>query len=272
MNPVKDILDMAGDMRARGEPYALATVVRTLSLTAAKAGAKAVIRPDGSISGGWIGGGCARAAVLKAARDAIADGVPRLVSIQPKDLLESHGVAAGQAHEGVLYASNMCPSQGTMDVFVEPVLPRPALVVMGASPVAIATAELARRMGFAVTIAAPAAEHALFDGAERFLDGFALPDAPDSFVVIATQGKGDNAALKGALAGAHPYLGFVGSRKKAASLKAMLAGDGIAAEKLAQIRAPAGLDLGAINPDEIALSIVAEIIEVRRRGQRAAPV
>ncbi|OBQ29584.1 MAG: XdhC /CoxI family-like protein, partial [Anabaena sp. MDT14b] len=92
MQTHQDVLDLANDMKARGEAFALATVVRTVSVTAAKAGAKAVIRADGSISGGWIGGGCARGAVLKAARAAIADGQPRLVSIQPKDLLDELGV------------------------------------------------------------------------------------------------------------------------------------------------------------------------------------
>ena len=99
MQTHQDVLDLANDMKARGEAFALATVVRTVSVTAAKAGAKAVIRADGSISGGWIGGGCARGAVLKAARAAIADGQPRLVSIQPKDLLDELGVKPGEARD-----------------------------------------------------------------------------------------------------------------------------------------------------------------------------
>jgi len=148
MQTHQDVLDLANDMKARGEAFALATVVRTVSVTAAKAGAKAVIRADGSISGGWIGGGCARGAVLKAARAAIADGQPRLVSIQPKDLLDELGVKPGEAREGIEFARNNCPSQGTMDVFVEPVLPKPHLIICGSSPVAIALADVSSRAGF----------------------------------------------------------------------------------------------------------------------------
>src|SRR5262245_26045334 len=128
MNQAADILDLISTMKAKGEPFALATVVRTVAATAAKAGAKAVILPDGTMSEGWIGGGCARAAVLKAARDAIADGRTRLVSVQPPDVLQEQGVQAGEERAGVRFVKNMCPSRGTMDVFVEPVLPRPQIV------------------------------------------------------------------------------------------------------------------------------------------------
>ena len=122
-------------------------MVRTVAATAAKAGAKAVIRTDGTISAGWIGGGCARAAVLSAARQALADGQPRLVSVQPADVLKDAGPHAGETRDGIHFARNMCPSQGTMDVFVEPVLPRPVLVVFGASPVAVAFADLGAAAG-----------------------------------------------------------------------------------------------------------------------------
>ena len=157
MDQAIDILDTISDRIATGQPFALATVVRTVAATAAKAGAKAVILPDGTISEGWIGGGCARAAVLKAAREALADGKPRLVSVQPPDALQEQGIPPGEERAGVRFAENMCPSQGTMDVFVEPVLPHPEIVVCGSSPVAVAVAELGKRIGFAVTVCAPAA-------------------------------------------------------------------------------------------------------------------
>src|SRR5262245_3513514 len=133
-----DILDTIANRSARGEPFAVATVVRTVAATAAKPGAKAVILPDGTVSEGWIGGGCARAAVLKAAREALADGRSRLVSVQPADALDDQGVKAGDERAGIRFATNMCPSQGTMDIFVEPVLPRPQVVICGGSPVAVA--------------------------------------------------------------------------------------------------------------------------------------
>ena len=258
-------------MKAKGEPFALATVVRTVAATAAKAGAKAVILPDGTISEGWIGGGCARAAVLKAAREALADGEPRLVSVQPPDVLQEQGVAAGEERAGVRFAKNMCPSQGTMDIFVEPVLPRPQIVVCGSSPVAVAIADLGRRLGFAVTACAPAAEQAAFADADRRIEGYALPFDEDGprFVVVSTQGRGDEAALQAALAVDADYVAFVGSRKKA-SAEGGMTKRGIGANRLAELHAPAGLDLGAITPEEIAMSILAEIIAVRRGEQRGA--
>src|SRR5499425_1790518 len=173
MRRAADILDVISTRTAAGEPFVLATVVRTVAATAAKAGAKAIILPDGTMSEGWIGGGCARAAVLKAARDALADGRARLVSVQPPDLLAEQGVAAGEEKSGIRFASNMCPSQGSMDIFVEPVLPRPQIVVCGSSPVAVAIADLARRSGFAVTICAPSAEQAAFADVDRRIEGFA---------------------------------------------------------------------------------------------------
>src|SRR5262245_19710912 len=151
MRPAADILDAISTRKAAGEPFAVATVVRTVAATAAKAGAKAVILADGTITAGWIGGGCARAAVLKAAKDALADGRSRLVSVQPPDALYDRGVKSGDEQGGVRFAKNMCPSQGTMDIFVEPMLPRPQVVILGSSPVAVAVADLAGRAGFAVT-------------------------------------------------------------------------------------------------------------------------
>jgi len=262
-----DVIDLAATLRQKGEPFALATVVRTVAATAAKAGAKAVILADGTISEGWIGGGCARAAVLAAARDALHDGRPRLVSVQPPDVLQEQGVAAGDERAGVRFANNLCPSQGTMDVFVEPVLPRPQLIICGASPVAVAIADLGRKLKFAVTVCAPAADQAAFAEADRRIDGYAPPadDAGARFVVVATQGRGDEAALHAAIGIDCDYVAFVGSRRKAAALKETLARHGVARGRLAQLKSPAGLDLGAIAPEEIALSILAEIVAVRRR-------
>jgi len=273
-----DILEIIATRKSAGEPFALATVVRTVAATAAKAGAKAVILPDGTISEGWIGGGCARAAVLKAARDALADGHSRLVSVQPPDALDEQGHQAGEEDGGVRFAKNMCPSQGTMDIFVEPVLPLPQVVICGSSPVAVAVADLARRTGFSVTVCAPAAEQSAFGEADRRIEGYALPveEAGTRYVVVSTQGRGDEAALLAALAVDADYIAFVGSHKKADALKATLAQRGVTAERLAKLKAPAGLDLGAITPDEIAISIVAEIVAVRRSkhsrgGAQASP-
>ncbi len=198
-----DILDLISPCTAQGEPFALATVVSTVSATAAKAGAKAVILPDGTIYEGWIGGGCARAAVIKAAKDSLADGKSRLVSVQPPDALDEQGLPTAEEAGGVRFAKNFCPSQGTMDIFVEPVLPRPEIVVCGSSPVAVAIADLARRGGFAMTVCAPASEQAAFGEVDRRIEGYALPveHAGHRFIVVSTQSLGDEAALAGGAGG-----------------------------------------------------------------------
>jgi xanthine dehydrogenase accessory factor len=273
MNRLSDVLELAPLLKAKGEAFVLATVVRTVAATAAKAGAKAIIRADGSISEGWIGGGCARGAVLKAAREALADGRARLISVQPPDVLQEHGVAAGEEHEGVRFARNTCPSHGTMDIFIEPVLPRPQIVLCGSSPVAVAIADLAPRLGFSVTACAPAAEQSAFMQVDRRIDDYAPPAAEEGqrFIVVSTQSRGDETALLAALSTDARYIAFVGSRLKAETLKAALAARGVDERRLAALRAPAGLDLGAIGPEEIALSIIAEIIAFRRGRDTRGP-
>jgi xanthine dehydrogenase accessory factor len=265
-----EVMDLVARLQAAEEAFVLATVVRTVSVTAAKAGAKAIIRPDGTIVAGWIGGGCARGAVLKAARDALADGQPRMVSVLPENLLAELGVKPGENREGVRFASNMCPSKGTMDIFVEPMLPHPSLVILGVSPVALSLATQARQLGYHVTVAAPAADLPEPPDADMLIDGFALGplNAARRFVVVSAQGKGDEAALRTAVNTEAAYRAFVGSRRKMAALREKLIAEGIDASAIDRVKAPAGLDLGAITPEEIAMSILAEITVERRRGQR----
>ncbi len=229
-----EVMELVARLKAAEETFVLATVVRTLSVTAAKAGAKAIIRPDGTIVAGWIGGGCARGAVLKAARD--------------------------------------CPSKGTMDVFVEPVLPHPSLIILGVSPVALSLAAQARQLGYHVTLAAPAGDLVDTPDADILIDGYAVGKLTEArrFVVVSTQGKGDEAALQTAVATDAAYHAFVGSRRKMAALREKLIAEGVDASALDRIKAPAGLDIGAITPEEIAMSILAEMTIERRRGQRGA--
>jgi xanthine dehydrogenase accessory factor len=265
-----EVMDLVAQMKAAEQAFVLATVVRTVSVTAAKAGAKAIIRPDGTIVAGWIGGGCAKGAVLKAAREALVDGEPRMVSVQPENLLAELGVTPGETREGVRFASNMCPSKGTMDIFVEPVLPHPSLIILGASPVALSLAAQARQLGYHVALAAPAADLTAVPDADVVVDGFEPRYLNDArrFVVVSTQGKGDEAALKQALAIEATYHAFVGSKRKMAALRDKLIAIGLDPAAIDRVKAPAGLDLGAITPEEIAMSILAEITVERRRGQR----
>jgi len=261
-----DIVDCMTAMRGDHQPFAVATVIRTEDATAAKAGARAVIRADGSVVG-WIGGGCALAAVRKAASRALLDGKARMIRVRP-------AARAGEdSLPGVEYYVNSCASEGVIELFVEPVLPKPVLLVAGASPTARALADLGRRLGFAVSVAALADDLAPFDSADKLIAGFDLAGVPrlaEAFIVVATQGKRDRVALRAALASPAPYVAFIGSRRKAAILSADLAGEGLEPAMLARLRSPAGLDLGAATPEEIALSVLAEITLVRRRGDQAA--
>ena len=259
----EDIIDCMARMKGDGRPFALATVVRTEDATAAKAGAKAVVRSDGSVIG-WVGGGCTLGAVRKAAAEALADGRARLIRVWPKERLDE-----GPGPPGVELHKSSCPSGGTVEVFVEPILPRPSLIVMGASPTARALGDLGRRSGFAVTLAALAEDQAGLAEADFRIDGFDLTRAAraeGSFVVVATQGKRDREALAAALASGAAYVAFVGSRHKAAALKAAMRERGLPAGRVEALHAPAGLDIGAATPEEIALSILAEIVQERRQA------
>ena len=242
-----DLAEAAQELRDRDEPFAFATIVRTAGPTAAKPGAKALLSADGTILQGWLGGGCTRGAVKRAAIQALRDGTPQLVSVSPEDLLAEKGVTAGQEVDGTRFARNGCPSRGTVDIFIEPCLPLPQLVVMGSSPVAQALSALAPQFHWSVT-------------------GTPKQDKPHQqcFVVVATQGQGDLDALKAALDAKTRYVAFVGSRRKYASLAEKLAAAGFDQSAIDAVRAPAGLDLGAVTPEEIALSILAQLVQDRR--------
>ena len=242
-----DLADAAQDLRARQVPFAFATIVRTAGATAAKPGAKALLSADGTIVHGWLGGGCTRGAVKRAAIEALQSGAPQLISVAPEDLLAEKGVTPGETVDGTHFARNGCPSRGSIDIFIEPCLPMPALVVMGASPVAQALSTLAPQFHWSISSAVTQDEGA----AKRF-------------VVIATQGQGDLDALKSALSADAAYVAFVGSGRKFATLAEKLHEAGIDPDKTQTVNAPAGLDLGAVTPEEIALSILAQLLQVRR--------
>lgn len=252
-----DLAETAQSLRAEEQPFAFATIVRTAGTTAAKPGAKAIIGADGTILHGFLGGGCTRGAVKRATLEALETGAPRLVSVAPEDFLNDIGVSAGAMVEGIQYARNGCPSRGTIDIFIEPCLPMPELTVLGTSPVAEALAQIAPQFHWSIS---------------RGVDEGSMPGKL-SAVVVATQGQGDLDALRDALASETNYVAFVGSKKKFSALSKKLSAAGVSEASLATVSAPAGLDIGAVTPEEIALSILAELISVRRtsveRGQNA---
>ena len=243
----EDLLTLAADLRRQGEPFALATVVRCERPTSAKPGAKALIRPDGSVAG-WVGGACAEPVVAREALAALRDGHPRLV------VLVGDGGRDPARTEGIVHYPMTCHSGGTLEIYVEPFLPKALLLLVGHGPVIETLATLARSASYEV---ATLPGETLAAG----LRGLAL--GPDSSVVVATHGELDEDALTQVLATPVGYISLVASRKRAASILETLHRRGVPREHLGRLKAPAGLDIGAVTPEEIAVSILAEIIHVR---------
>ncbi|MCH1378207.1 MAG: XdhC family protein [Alphaproteobacteria bacterium] len=254
---------IADQLRAEGTPFAVATVVRTLASTAAKPGMKALVLGNGDFADGWLGGGCVTAAVKKAAIAAIKTGEAALVCLRPEELLADIEYAAGDEMLQVVY--NGCPSKGSMDIFVEPVKPQPELLVCGSGPVASALLQIASSFGFSLVLCGEI-ENAIVDRQYASLTAMdsTAPTAVERYIVVATQGKGDVATLTEVLKMGVTYIAFVGSRRKFASFEDKLKNAGASALKIAAVRSPAGIHINAVTPEEIALSIMAEIIQTRR--------
>ena len=259
-------LDLMEKLRREDREFCVVTVARTADLTSAKAGAKAVVTPDGKLHG-FIGGACVAGAALRAARDALKTGRARMIRVKPKARARARTDA-----DGVELHPSSCPSGGAADLLVEPMRRTPRLAVCGASPAAAALCALGRTLGFHVIWAAADAGKTTEEfAADRRTTGYDLSaldlDARDA-VVVATQGRRDGEALTGALATAAGYAGMIGSRRKMTALREHMA-EKFPAERLAALRAPAGLDLGGVGPEEIALSILAEIVRDRRAAAKA---
>ncbi len=262
-----DFLKRSAELIARGETFATATVVRCQAPSSGKPGDKAIIYPSGEIWG-WIGGGCAQPVVVKEALKSLADRRPRLVRISP---------SADGSEEGIVDYTMTCHSGGALDIYIEPVLPKPQIVILGRSPVAQTLARLARTIGYAVSVvAAEELKRECFGDAQLLQDkNFSLSSChinSKSFVVVSTQGEGDEEALEQAARSDAGYIGFVASRTKAQKVFEYLRNRGVSAERLQGVRAPAGLNISAASPEEIAVSILAEIIEVRGASEKAPAI
>ncbi len=253
----------AHQLTEEGEPFATAVVVRAEKPTSGKPGDKAIITRDG-VMVGWIGGSCAQPAVIEEALEAIAEDRGRLIRITPEPGKET-------PPEGVREVAMTCFSGGTLDVYIEPQQPRPRLVVVGHLPAAQALAHLGKAMSYRVIAVDPETDGIAMAHADEVLtdlDAFIERVNPLTFVVIASHGHFDEPALERALRTPAPYVGLVSSRKRAEPIVEYLRGQGFGDEDLARLKAPAGLDIGARRGDEIALSIMAEIVEIRRAAER----
>jgi xanthine dehydrogenase accessory factor len=249
-------------LQSADQPFALVTVLSAQAPTSGKAGDKAVVTPDGQIHG-WIGGGCAQPTVIKMVRRALMDGQPRKIRISPAD------ETADRELDDVLEFGMACHSGGTLELFIDPVLPSATLAVVGDSPVARALVDLAPRVGLRVAVVAQGAVAADFPEADRVLSSDEVTSvvaqlAAIPFVVVATQGRRDLPGLKVALALQPQGLWFVASAKKARVLLSSLIASGANPAEVARINAPAGASIGAQTPEEIALSVLTAVVAARR--------
>ena len=244
------VLEEAGELARRGEAFALATVVWRQGPSSGKQGCRAIITRSGQVRG-WIGGACAEPAVIREARQALAEGEPRLLLLGTPDQF------GAVARDGMTFVPISCQSEGALEVYIEPVQPVPHLVVVGRSPMAHTLVELANALGWRT---------ALIDGQE-----FKTSDVDDhSLVVVATQGHYDEDAVERALAARPAYLSLVGSRRRGAAVLGYLAERGVAADQLDRVRVPAGLDLGGVPHREIAVAVLAELVQLRASGELSA--
>lgn len=242
------------------EPFAIAFVVNREVPSSGKPGDKAVITKSGKITG-WIGGGCTRGIVLKEAIAAINDGQPRLVKISPSGEVSSK--------PGVKSYPMTCHSGGAVELYIEPVLPKPQLIILGKSNVAMALARIGKAMDYPVIIATKNADRTGYPNvdmiAENGLGEVAL--GVNSCIVVCTQGENDEDALEQAILADPPYLSFVSSRRKANAIFKTLRSRGISFDQLKKVKTPAGLDINAKLPEEVAISIMAEIVQTIRKEE-----
>jgi xanthine dehydrogenase accessory factor len=236
--PASEVRARAAELRTRRVPFVAATVVRAERPTSAKPGDTALVLADGTIVG-FVGGECAETSVQVQALSALATGEPVLLRITP-DASEAHDPGAVTVH-------NPCLSGGSLDIFLEPSVPAPLVVVHGDAPIARALADLAGHVGWVAGVEAAA-------------------DA--SAVVVASHGRDEASALVDAVRAGVPYVGLVASRRRGAAVVAAL---DLSDEERAAIRTPAGIDIGARTPEEVALSILAEIVSVRPRPAPHTP-
>jgi xanthine dehydrogenase accessory factor len=254
------VLELAAELSRRREPFVLATVVWRRGPSSGKPGATALVQADGTVRG-WLGGACAEPTVVRESLAALRAGEPSLLVMGEA---EEAGLPPGARRVPLA-----CASEGALEVYLEPMLPPPHVMVIGRSPAVGALASLARVLGWAATIVD---------------DGGSPVDLPDDVavvttldlskaevdartaVVVATQGRDDEDALEAALATDAAYVGLVASRARAAEVARLLEERGVAPAALARVRSPAGLDLGATDHAEIAVAILAELVSLRAAG------
>ena len=249
-----EYFEKLAEFNAAEVPFAVATVIKITGSVSAKPGAKSIIDSNGQTVFGWVGGGCAEEAVREASLESMRDGQTRIVPLDLDDEILGVGMPCG----------------GTMEVYVEPYMPHPELMIVGHGRIAEVLAQLAHTVHFSITVNDSVATRETYPMAERLitsdLDFSKMEIGPQTYVVVVTQHKGDQHSIKKALEGNGPYIGLVASTKRAKLVFKYLLDEGVAPEELKRVHSPAGLDFAGTTPEEIALSIVGEMVTIRRGG------
>jgi len=257
-----DFCDQVQTLHNTGNPFVVATVVRAEKPTSAKVGAKAIITEDGKLSG-WIGGSCAEPTVKREAKKALQDGLPRLIRLCPPEKM-------GQApQEGVIEIALTCISGGTLEIYIEPQLAQPHLVVIGHLATAEALVSLGKDLGWRISLMGLDVTRERFPNADHVfdeLDFSKLTITKNSYVVVASHGNYDEDMLAAALHSEVSYVALIASTTRSTAILQYLRESDLTDEQIARLKYPAGLDFGAVTPEEIALSILAEIVQKRRQS------
>jgi len=263
----KDFYDQIQTLHNTGHPFVIATVVRAEKPTSAKVGARAIITEDGTLSG-WIGGSCAEPTVKREAKKALLDGQARFIRLCPTEQM-------GQApQEGVIEIALTCISGGTLEIYIEPQLAQPHLVVIGHLATAEALVRLGKDVGWRVSLMGLDVTQERFPNADRVLndlDFSQLAITKNTYIVVASHGNYDEDMLVAALQSEAPYVALIASKKRANAILQYLKEANLTKEQISRLKYPAGLDFGAVTPEEIALSILAEVIQRRRQTASATP-
>jgi len=259
----RDLIERAAELHRRHQPYVMATVVWARGPSSGKQGASALIEVDGTMHG-WIGGACAEPAVLRQARRVMKDGISSLMYLGPPEELDGH------TRDGVVTVPISCSSEGALEVFMEPVLPQPHVVLIGRSPAVMTLTGLLAAMDWRVTVIDDGGDSSTFDShvrVETSLDAVASVGIDDTTpIVVATQGHYDEPALTAALATTTPYVGLIASRTRAETVLGYLRDQGVDEDDMRRIHTPAGLDLGAIEHREIGVAVLAELVAIKASG------
>jgi xanthine dehydrogenase accessory factor len=253
----EDLLQLRQDLSRRGEPFALATVVWRRAPSSAQPGNQAIVTAAGKVRG-WLSGACADSVVVREARKAMETGEAQLV------LLGSPEELAARANDGISLVPMQCQSEGAIELFVEPVLPKPHLVLIGRTPMVRTLTALAKTLGWRTVVvddrgdpeAHPQADHVI-----TTLDLAAAGVGESSLIVVATQGQYDELAVDKALGTNAAFIGLIASRKRAKAVMDWLRDVDYSDEMLARVKAPAGLDLGSLKHEEIAVGVLAELVQ-----------